>query len=219
MARAFGLKKAVWIIIFGLFLLIPFCLLIASLASDEWFSQKWTDSGFDLGTLKGKVLGPKNDLGFCDEGDTFLHCYDECDYHCSRYLHWYYAGAVLVTFDSFAIVLMATVIVFLILELVRFPYFKSFINSVTAGFFLLVAEALHILAVVIFSSLTKMTYGSCSHDFAYNGIKSVCAEKGFNLSLSTLIITSVIMPGYFFIFLKLRSQENREEEAQSIPLT
>lgn len=222
MVKVLCLPKPIWAVLFILIQILNFSLIIATIAHDYWFHQKW-EVGDSSGKYKGYLVWPKTGIsGICNHsGDSFKYCHDECEdlYDdlnmntgiCDRFKYWYSAGVAYLFFSIIACVFTVLIVIVLLVDICKCGCLKKIFNIYTTGFLMIFVFILHFLAFTIWAGTVELKFDSCSHDADYKGRKSVCGEGGAAMALFLLFWFLFITPIHFIVARKLRMKELEED--------
>lgn len=233
MDKVYGLKIVVWKCIFISIQIINFGFLVGAMDYDEWFKQKWKFYG-ETYNYRGRLYTNKKDLNFCDDGDSFKYCYDECRDDCDdlksgksdcrdscdRFKYWYNAGAAYLAFDIIGSIITVFIALMIILTFFRIERLRKIVNVFNTAILMIVVFVCHFLAFVIYAGVAKLKFSSCSHDIDYDGSESVCGEGGAKFALFIIFWLGLIVPIYFLVARKIKIEEesNRESDPQQMHL-
>lgn len=182
---------------------------------NNWFTQKWSqnpENNYLYGTFGGGMIGPNSDLHFCDGGDSYSYCHKKCDEFCDRYQTWSNASIGYLTVEGFAILLAIIIIGVLIFDIAKSRNPVFFIASLL----MLMIFVLHLLALIIWSVVAKLSFSDCKHVSTYSGSQTICPDTGFVYCILSLIYLAIANIVNCCVVRKLNSRDQDQNNIRLV---
>lgn len=217
MPKVLCLPRKLWNIVLFLVQVFFFSMIIGAINNDYWFKQK-LDFGITETTFKGRLLYPKDNLFTgCSTTDTYERCHENCSGKCDFFMSWYSGGVTFTLFSCLAVFFIILNAILLIIDLFSIPLCKRTSRVYITAIFLAISTLLYFIGFTIWASLVKLRINSCTHDYGYSGSKSVCAEEGANVAITTFVFLFITIFPYAYIVRKIKESDQMFSENSGMP--
>ncbi|OMJ83037.1 hypothetical protein SteCoe_16130 [Stentor coeruleus] len=217
MPKVLCLPRKLWNVVLFLVQVFFFSMIIGAINNDYWFKQK-LNFGTLTSTYKGKLLYPKDSLFIgCSTSDTYERCHENCSGKCDFFMSWYSGGVSFTFFSCLAVFFIILNAILLIIDLFSIPLCKRTSRVYITAIFLAISTLLYFIGFTIWASLVNLRIDSCSHDYGYSGSKSVCAEEGANVAITTFVFLFITIFPYTYVVRKIKESDQMFAENSGMP--